>query len=306
MEIEAKNLYGWKAHELKSGQLCLGIIPLGGRIISLRFCDEEIFFYQKEHAGDSFDFSGFSKEELDIKKRDLGFRVWGGDKTWVAPQNAWSEAIPPLTLDAGHYQTKIESDGISLLSPVDPETGLQISRKISIHANNKVILKQGFHNLSKEVIQKGIWNVSQVLRDVFVYLPTRPEEIIAYPNEGDSLSLQNEIIQSQAKKWSRIRCNEAKHFKYGAKLEKGFVVTVKPLAVKNNFLLMKRLFSVDTEEKYAHNVSVEVYNSPNMNYAEVEIHAPLLSIQPGESVYHSQTWSFQKVQQNDIDQISLF
>ena len=43
IEIQAKSLHGWEACELSAAQLEIAVIPLGGRIISLKFCGKSFF-----------------------------------------------------------------------------------------------------------------------------------------------------------------------------------------------------------------------------------------------------------------------
>ncbi len=309
VRIQSITAHGWDAYELNVGNLSVIFAPsIGGRIISLKFCKEEFLFVQKDHAGETFSHdelgtTGMTQEELDAKKRTMGFRVWGGDKTWVAPQANWREAIPPLSLDAGKYKIEIQGTKVYMQSPIDPETGLQITREIILHANNRLELKQGLHNRSKTIISCGIWDVTQILRNIYVYVPVLTKEIIPYPEEGNSVDLLGEIISSASEKWSRIRCDEAVHFKYGAKPKEGRIITLKPSTKKNGFLIMERFFSVDNQAKYAHNAIVEVYNSPNMSYAEVEVHAPFQKLQPDESTYHNQEWNFRHIERENLRDI---
>ena len=304
IEVQAKLLHGWEAYELSAGQLKVAFIPLGGRMISLQFCQEEFFFVQAEHVGESFDFGGLTKEQIEAEKSRLGFRLWGGDKSWVAPQSKWSQAIPPLVLDAGSYKVKIQGQKISLQSPLDPETGLQICREITLHSNHKLDLKQSFYNHSEKTVEFGIWDVSQILRSLYVYIPTKMQALIPYPEEGDSEALLGQVCSTVANGWSCIRCDEPLHFKYGALPKKGQIISFKPSRSKNSFLIMERFFDVDPKAQYAHGAAIEVYNSPTMNYAEVEVHGPLQSIAPGESIQHSQTWCFREAKREEAREIT--
>ena len=304
IEVQAKSLHGWEACELSAGQLKIAVIPLGGRIISVQFYGEEFFFVQAEHAGETFDFGGLSKEQIETKKREFGFRLWGGDKSWVAPQAKWKQGIPPLVLDAGTYKLKVQGQKISLQSPIDPETGLQIEREITLHSDERLDLKQSFYNHSEQAVECGIWDVSQILRNIYVYIPAKVQELIPYKEEGDSESLLRQVCSPAANGWSCIRCDEALHFKYGALPKKGQIITYKPCRSKNSFLIMERFFDLDPKAPYAHGAAIEVYNSPTMNYAEVEVHGPLQSIAPGASIRHSQSWHFRQASRENIREIT--
>ena len=304
IKVIGKDIHNWKAYELSADKLKIGVIPLGGRIISLEFCGEEFFFVQEEHAGDKFDFTNLSVEELEERKKVMGFRLWGGDKTWVAPQSKWRLDIPPLVLDAGWYDVELQGQRIKLRSPLDPETGLQISREITLHINNELELKQIFYNHSDKDIEWGIWDVSQILRNIYVCIPVEVDKIVPYPEEGDSVKMLDKLVHSGEGDWTSIHCNAPIHFKYGAIPNRGHILTFKKSKLKNNFLIMERTFNLSPDAKYAHDVVVEVYNSPTMNYSEVEVHAPLQTIAPGKSVEYSQTWRFRKATREDIRKIT--
>ncbi len=49
---------------------------------------------------------------------------------------------------------------------------------------------------------------------------------------------------------------------------------------------------MDVNAKYAHDSIVEVFNSPDLPYAEAEVHAPLARLAQGETTTLSQCWTF--------------
>ncbi len=297
--IEAEIIYGWRGYRISSEKLSLGIVPvIGGRVISLQFEGQELFFVQKEHAGETFLFR--EGQDFAATKRQMGFRLWGGDKTWVAPQSEWSEGIPPLVLDAGRYQSDLRGNRLLMQSDPDPETGLAISREISLDTKERVTLKQSFQNCSQKTIKRSIWNVSQVLRPVRVFLPLTVKQVVSYPEEGDSTKLKSSIVENVGDSWCYIRCDIPAHFKYGARPEQGLLFSLHKSA-KGDHIVMQRNFSVDMKSSYAHDSIVEVYNSPTMNYAEVEVHAPLKEIAPGERVEHTQVWTFRRLSKPDLN-----
>src|SRR4051812_42708118 len=115
---------GWKGWKLSHGDVSVILVPsLGGRIMSLTFQDHELFFIQQEHASETFDFS--SVDDLALAKKNLGFRLWGGNKTWVAPQSEWMLGMPPLELDAGEYDLSWKGSVAVMQSHICRETNLQ-------------------------------------------------------------------------------------------------------------------------------------------------------------------------------------
>lgn len=286
VKIKEKTYFGWNCFFLESDNISVGIAPqIGGRIISFNFDGRELFFVQKEHAAEIFDFS--ATVDLIAEKLKLGHRLWGGDKTWVAPQSAWLEGIPPLELDAGVYEAELGDNFVFMRSPLCRETSLRIERKISLNENGVVQLEESFLNENEKPIRRGIWNVTQCLRPFDVYLPLNKSELRAYPDEGASVELFEEVVE-EIGGWTLVRCNKPFHFKYGGVAQKGVVIALRDDDKGN--LVFAKCFEADPTADYAHGSSVEVYNSPKYNYLEMEIHAPLVELAPGERQTHRQEW----------------
>ncbi len=277
---------------MTSGEVSLGITPqIGGRIISLTHQGEELFFVQDEFKGDTYDLEGI--DDLRAKKREMGFRLWGGDKTWVAPQNEWWEKIPPLDLDAGVYSVNINENILEMTSPFCRETGLRIIRRITFD-DGRIYLQQTFRNETNGRINRGIWDVTQVLKPFDVYLPASHENIKAYKDEGVIEDAKKKVIEEDG--WVKISCNDNTHFKVGGLINKGVLVALRKKDIET--LAFTRVFNINLKRQYAHNAIVEVYNSPKYNYFEVEVHAPLISLEKGEEATHSQTWAFKRFKDN--------
>jgi len=284
--LEKANYYGWDGYKLSVGDIELGIAPqIGGRIISLKFQGEELFFVQGKHQGEVNDLSKI--RDLRAFKRSFGHRLWGGDKTWISPQSAWWEAVPPLDLDAGQYSCSIEDSAIVMESPICRETGLRITRRVDLSESGVISLVQTIRNMSDREIKRGIWNVTQILRPFDVYLPCRIDSIRAYSAEGESESLMPIVVQAE-EDWAKIICRDALHFKYGGLIEQGLMTVLR--REPKSTLAFLCTFEIDPHAQYAHEALVEVFNSSKYNYLELEIHAPLMPLPPGDSVTHHQKW----------------
>jgi hypothetical protein len=60
-------------------------------------------------------------------KQELGFKLWGGNKTWLAPQDRWTAGLPFFDLDSGAYQVTVEAASpttVHMQSPICRETGI--------------------------------------------------------------------------------------------------------------------------------------------------------------------------------------
>lgn len=301
--LEPAEFYGWSGYRMSNDRLELGFAPdIGGRLISLKYHGRELLFHQAEHAGESFDPNAFA--DVDAMKQSLGFRLWGGDKTWVAPQSDWRGAIPPLDLDACRYAAEMKDHRVFMLSPLDRETGLRVARTFELRPDGRVAVVEEFRNPGDdETIRRGIWNVSQLLRPAVVYAAVEHDRVLAYENEGRSVELRDVVVQP-AGDWTRIDCPGPAHFKYGGRLrnvnaagapERGELLSVQTDPKTKTAVAMHRSFAIESKGAYTHDAIFEVYNSPSMDYLEVEVHAPLRDIPPGSSVSLEQIWTFAEV-----------
>ena len=76
---------------------------------------------------------------LDFRSTVGGWKNWGGEKTWIWPQDGWAAATgaswpPPATADNGPYDFTALSNGVRMVSPVVPGYGVRLVRQITLPA----------------------------------------------------------------------------------------------------------------------------------------------------------------------------
>lgn len=287
--LEPVEFQGWQCYRLRCGHLAVTMAPeVGGRIVSLTVADEELLYTKPQHRGEKFRLEDFA-DPREAKKK-MGFRLWGGDKTWVAPQDEWWEAIPPLDLDAGPYNPTLDDDAVVLQSEVCRETGIRIRRTIKMINQDQLLLEQQFENRTDGEIRKGIWNVTQFLRPFDIFLLGDRSRFHPCEREGDSSSLYPRLVHNRGD-WTVIPCQEPLHFKFGGKPLQGEIIALR--YSNHSTLAHTRSFHIEQEGEYAHDAAVEIFNSGDHEYLEIEVHAPLQPIPPGGRVKHQQVWRFQ-------------
>ena len=215
---------GWSCWFLKNGPVELVLVPqVGGRIMGIRWRGHDLSFTQPELEGQVVDVAAV--EDLSAKKREMGFPLWGGDKTWLAPQTRWTEGAPFLDLDSGAYELAIEQAGpdlarVRMTSRVYRETGVQITRTVTMKAGETAwTVDHCLTNGSAAEVEWGPWDVSMVLRTGRVYLPRSPNS--AFPGgvktdaqEDQSVVLRNSVV-AQLGALAVIDCHGGRRFKYG-------------------------------------------------------------------------------------------
>lgn len=282
---------GWNAWHLQSGLLELILVPqVGGRIMGMRWRGHSLSFTQPEREGRVEDLSGI--RDVPAKKREMGFPLWGGDKTWLAPQTGWTEGVPFLDLDSGPYDLSVEQEApdvavVRMTSQVCRETGIQIMRTVTVSSEtNEWNVTHRLYNAGSRETQWGVWDVNMVLRPGQVYLPKcaasrYPHGIRTFAEEGESAHVRDTVVGALGR-LAVIRCDEPKAFKFGVDATEGWMLGVLEVAGLGLVAYRKQV-PVFRGMTYGHGCITEVYNSDRYPYFEMEIHGPVVSLAPGEA-----------------------
>ncbi len=314
MDSEQNRFPGFNLIQISApeGDLKASFLPeAGGRMISLSWQEKELF-YSSIEGFQPFTFSESATEkEIREFKRNSGFGVWGGDKTWIAPQQLWWEGTPPAATDRGVWEYSISgSQEIHMKSPVCKETLLVAEKTVTIFSE-RLRIREKITAVRDWSVPRGVWNVTQFLRPLYVYIPSSLIAVKPYPEEGDSLNLLKEKLlewplttgddldPGEDLSFVRIDCTKPAHFKYGGIPRKGFIVSVHP--AETGYLCITRKFGIYSRsgKDYPHGSQWEVYNSPDQNYMELELHSTASELKSGESVTLDHEWFFSIVKNNE-------
>ena len=280
---------------MAGGDISLGLLPdLGGRIMSLKFRGHELL-YAMDTAGALPSLPEGDFPDWPAFKRSFGFQIFGGDKTWVAPESQWVEKIPPLDLDAGRYTFEQKKDVCVMTSPVCRETGLQVVRQVGFVEGGDIVLLETLHNKTDHPVTRGVWNVTQIARPFDVFLPAAPDAIRSYHYHDPTLP-DPACTPFEKDGWAVIPCRDDVCFKFGGMLREGRTAVIKE--TPGGTVVFARIFNIaDTgvgngrdRSSYAHGSMVEVFNSSRYPYGEMEVHSPLTVIPPGGEVSLTQLW----------------
>jgi hypothetical protein len=279
---------GWDAVWIERGPLTLILVPqVGGRIMSVCLHGRELAFVNPAYLGRVDDIAAIT--DLHAYKRRVGFRLWGGEKTWLAPQDRWTDDVPFVDLDSGAYELSLDrsTGAATMTSPVCRETGVEIERRVELGDRDGTWrITHTLRNRSDRVVNWAPWSVDMMLRPATVFLPTRaaspyPRGVRTFDNEGVSTTVRDEVV-SFLDDIAVISCRRPVRFKYGADADPGRLLAV--LEAGDRGLVGYRK-SVPTyyPRPYGAGCVLEVFNAPALPYLELELHGPLASLQPGES-----------------------
>lgn len=289
---------GWKALSLGNGLIESHIVPdLGGRLMQFSLLGYDYLFVNGA-------LESLYPERVDGKQ----WMNFGGEKVWPAPQGWSGEGYwpgpPDHILDEGLYESNTEKGSVTLLSPVDKRTGLQIKRQLSVKPEeSRINIITTFTNKSDEYIRWSVWPVCQVAVDE----QAEDQSQIVCPARKDAKGdTQYKILHGLANN-PQYNCDEAGNlvvtYKYivgkvGTDSDEGWIAYVNRGSGK--VLVMN--FDVADGAEYPDNTSVQVWTQGegatysrgrvnihksdkkvNPPYMEMEILSPMVKLRPGES-----------------------
>jgi hypothetical protein len=286
--IRSAPFKGWDAVWIERGPLTLILVPqVGGRIMSVCWHGRELAFVNPAYLGRVEDVAAIT--DLHAYKRRVGFLLWGGEKTWLVPQDRWTYGVPFVDLDSGAYQLALDrTTGVATMtSPVCRETGVEIERRLELGDRAGTWhVTHTLRNLSGRVVSWAPWSVDMMLRPATVFLPTRtespyPRGVRTFDNEGVSTTVRAEVV-SFLDDIAVISCRRPVRFKYGVDAEPGRLLAVLE-AGDHGLVGYRKSVPANYPRPYGNGCVLEVFNAPALPYLELELHGLLASLPPGES-----------------------
>jgi len=142
-------------------------------------------------------------------------------------------------------------------------------------------------NCSEKPIEWGVWDVSMVLKPGKVYLPRNPKSqfpsgLKTFTEEGNSRKVRKKVFE-EIGSLARIDCKEPTAFKFGIDSDEGWILGIAEVP-SIGLVGFKKGVGVFPHLNYGHGCVAEVYNSDCYPYFfEMEIHGPVIRLNPGES-----------------------
>jgi hypothetical protein len=282
------NYHGWPdAILLRNGVVEAVIVPAIGRVMQLRFAGEpEGPFWEND--------------KLLGKKPEAESTDWanfGGDKAWPAPQASWPQIIargwpPPRGFDGMPMEAVVEGSAVILASPVDPDFGIRVRRRIELQPGLPVMTTTTrYEKISGPPVEVGVWVITQVKDPVAVYaiMPETTHSDAGYVRQSDELpvnfKLENNLIA--------LTRDSKKNHKIGTMA--GTLVWV-----GRNELLRIDSALVPGGKYPDDGSSAEIYtNLDPLAYVELEILGPLAPMVVGDKIERLSTYTLAHRTEND-------
>ena len=274
----------WTLETLRSGDLELICLPgVGGRLWDVRYKNTSLLFENDDLTGRLFDLEAL--QELPTRSPQFKFPLWGGEKTWIAPDRDWIYDGPHRVLDSGAYAICKRTDTqLHMRSDICPDSRLQIERRIKLQNAASWSITHCVQNMGRDTRFTGIWSV--------MMLPL-PCKIGVHNQHSDDpqpvFGEAAEMVQS-SDPGIVANCDRSQEFKVGLQNTSGR--TLIRLGAAEDPIWM----TIDTPppkpaDTFAHARNFEVFNSGDYAYCEAEWHSPAVDLAAGASMTFEQVFT---------------
>jgi len=272
----------WAIIKLQNDDLELTILPgIGGRLWDVTVEGRSLLFQNPDLVGlpvDTSDLAG-----LPTQAPQFGFPLWGGEKTWIAPDTDWVNGAPYPVLDSGAYRiTAKQNDLVELTSEVCPLTSLSVRRRIALTSATTWTIDHLVTNNGASPRRTGIWSVMMINTPAKIGLAMdNPEFHLVFGQARPLVETHNSGVVAS--------CARRQEFKVGLPSRQG-----KTLIQFNEAgpFLMCSVPKPSPKDRFAHQHPVEIFNSGDYPYCEAEWHSPITELMPSETLGFQQHFRF--------------
>lgn len=232
-----------------------------------------------------------------------GWKNYGGDKTWLAPQSYWSvfhgaKGWPPEpALDGEPQKAEVLSGGKLRLTTPLSATGIRVIRTMYFDDNGEFVSEQTARKESGAPIKAGIWSITQAVPGQAVFAAVDPKTQFkgGFYRFGSNEKINGELVRPNLVKV--VPQPESG----GSKA--GFETKIAALAaISDGVAWVQKAPRPDGDYPDGTGFPTEYYLSGNPNYyQELEILAPLRVFHKGSSWTHTVRWSLHDLPSNDVN-----
>ncbi|MGF1707075.1 hypothetical protein [Enterovibrio baiacu] len=272
----------WQETTLTRGDLSLILVPgIGGRLMDVVYKGHSLLFTNPDLEGIQADLATGVLDTFPTRAKHVPFPLWGGEKTWLAPERHWQDKGPVPVLDSAAYHLEwVGSHSVKMTSAKNSD-GLVITRTVSLSEDveGQFEIHHQITNEGTDVAKVGCWSVMMLQRNaVIAFAQQGPSDAETYFGEPAN-NLQT------VGKHGVVRCDDDNEFKVGALPSSPVAFAYCPIEDTTTGLLLTS--SVETlfeAADYAHGNAFEVYNSSAYSYCELEWHGQAKTLVPQGSV----------------------
>ncbi|MFA3921002.1 hypothetical protein AB1E33_29210 [Ruegeria sp. 2012CJ15-1] len=281
----------WSVLHLQQDDLRLTLLPgIGGRLRDVNFQGRSLLF-RNPHL-DGLDVDDTRLTDLPTRSPQFGFPLWGGEKTWIAPDASWVNGAPFPVLDSDSYQvTSRSSTHVDMTSTVCPISHLSVSRRITLTSAKSWDIEHVVANRGLSARLTGIWSVMMLNTPAKIGVEMEnPAFFNVFGSaEGMATTHGSSVVAD---------CRKQQEFKIGLRNPNGRTLV---RCGTDGPLLMCSVSEPQRDDQFAHHYPFEVFNSGDYAYCEAEWHSPARDLAPNETLSFRQ--KFLVLSDDDASQI---
>jgi len=285
------NYRGWNDSILLSnGRVEAIVVPAIGRVMQFRF------------AGDP-DGPFWDNRELNGKRPDPTSKEWmnfGGSKAWPAPQEDWDKKTlrtwpPPVGFDAMPNEARVEDRNVTLISPVDPNYGIRVYRKIALDLDRPVMrITTTFEKVSGQSVRVAVWVIDQLKSPQAIYIP-----VPQFTRYHDGYNVQSDQLPPDLRHeddWISFKRDPKTSHKIGT--------DANSLVWMDHRIVLRidsprELINASYPDQES---NAEIYTNPDpLPYVELEMLGPLHKMIVGDRISRTSTYSLRPRRETDLD-----
>lgn len=281
----------WTTISLVSDATCLEILPgIGGRLWDVTHNGQSLLFKNEDLIGSRVDPGDLAA--LPTRSPQFGFPLWGGEKTWIAPDSAWRNGAPFPVLDSAPYQlVSCDERHTRMQSPVCPDSGFRIDRCISLGHDESWTITHDVTNCGTADRFAGIWSVMMLKQPTKIGFECgRNPAFVPVFGNADGLGRHEGTF-------AVFDCHRRQEFKMGSSSHTGRVF-MRAGHPDDSLWIVCTTTAPAPGDVYAHGHNFEVFNSGDYSYCEAEWHSPARTLKQGERLTYIQ--NFQIRSESDL------
>ena len=237
-----------------------------------------------------------------------GWKNYGGDKTWLAPQSSWKafhgkNSWPPdEAFDGKPHRAEVLSGGkVRMVSPLSP-TGIRLTRTMYFADNGDFVIEQMARKERGAPVRASIWSVTQTVPGEAVFLPR--DERSTYSN---GFAPMGKLTDSQKIEQVTPKLLRVATFNRGGGSKIGVDAPVSSIAsVRDGVAFVQkspkpRGVYPDAEGGAGFPVELYVSGEAANFYLEMELLGPLKNFSVGGKSTHTMRWSLHDLPSKNVD-----
>lgn len=238
-----------------------------------------------------------------------GWKNYGGDKTWPAPQNQWEGMSgtgwpPPPMWDGAKHKAGVKNGKLWMVSPVQKPLGARVVREFWFDRNGDFVVSQAAEKIEGAPVYFSLWSVIQIVPPDAIFLPLNPSS--PYKNNFHWINRPKVEVNAQLITPSLLRVlpsigEEKNNFKIGTDADVSAAI-----AVRDGWAFRARSHKPTgdyPDGALEAGFPVELWNNGdrNFHYNELELLSPLKLYKVGSRWQHTIRWSVHQLPSKDIN-----